>query len=163
MWPLQSGYYPSDDDLRWWQFGDSTLNALKTFQVGWWAGVMQGDAAECCSQHAAILLLQAAAAAVAHGLSFCTMGACLECAHPSQASTFRPLCPPPSLQACSGLPESGVADPRTWCALLGADASPAVLDTLRSENSDDEDMANSDRVWLMGEQRWEDRSRVKRK
>ena len=28
------GFYPSDDDLRWWQFGDSTVAALKTFQAG---------------------------------------------------------------------------------------------------------------------------------
>jgi hypothetical protein len=31
---LQSaGYYCGEDDMRWWQFGSSTLDALKTFQV----------------------------------------------------------------------------------------------------------------------------------
>jgi hypothetical protein len=32
------------------------------------------------------------------------------------------------LQACNGLPESGVCDERTWLALLGADATPEDLD-----------------------------------
>ena len=68
------------------------------------------------------------------------------------------------MQACNGLPESGVADPATWRALLGAGASPADLDTLRSEDSADDDLGNTaDRVWLMGEQRWEDRGRLKKK
>jgi len=91
-----AGFDPGEEDARWWQFGDSTLNALKTFQ------------------------------------------------------------------ACSGLPESGVVDPGTWKALLGADAVPAEVDRLRSGASDDEDLAdvqNGGRVWLMGEQRWENRSR----
>jgi hypothetical protein len=33
-----------------------------------------------------------------------------------------------ALQACNGLPESGVCDERTWLALLGADAKPEDLD-----------------------------------
>lgn len=28
------GFYAHDEDRLWWQFGYSTLNALKTFQVG---------------------------------------------------------------------------------------------------------------------------------
>jgi hypothetical protein len=28
------GYYCGDDEMRWWQFGEATANALKTFQVG---------------------------------------------------------------------------------------------------------------------------------
>ena len=27
------GFYPSEDDMRWWCFGDGTLAALKTFQA----------------------------------------------------------------------------------------------------------------------------------
>ncbi len=27
------GYHCGDDDMRWWQFGDATLNALKYYQV----------------------------------------------------------------------------------------------------------------------------------
>jgi hypothetical protein len=32
------------------------------------------------------------------------------------------------LQACSGLPESGVCDERTWLALLGPEATPEDLE-----------------------------------
>ncbi|KAG2494501.1 hypothetical protein HYH03_007270 [Edaphochlamys debaryana] len=95
-----AGFHPSDDDMRWWQFGDTTNNALRYFQ------------------------------------------------------------------GCSGLPESGVADERTWRALLGPDAQPSDMFSLKLEkqaNSDDEDNgfeADMDgvtkgRVWLIGEQRWE--------
>jgi peptidoglycan hydrolase-like protein with peptidoglycan-binding domain len=94
----RQGYHVGDDDLYWWQFGDGTINALKTFQ------------------------------------------------------------------ACSGLPETGVCDVTTWKRLLGEDAEPSDLASLRSGNSDDEDLSHSNSghmVWLMGEQRWEDRSRMK--
>jgi hypothetical protein len=30
----KAGYHCGDDEMRWWQFGSSTLDALKTFQVG---------------------------------------------------------------------------------------------------------------------------------
>jgi hypothetical protein len=90
-----AGYCAGEDDERWWQFGDSTQAALKTFQ------------------------------------------------------------------ACEGLPESGACDERTWVALLGPGASPADLASLRSGNSDDDDLAEGDgRVWLLGEQRWENRSKL---
>lgn len=94
-----AGFSAGEDDTQWWQFGDTTMNALKTFQ------------------------------------------------------------------ACSGLPESGVCDERTWKALLGSGAVPADLVALQSGKSDDDDLADDGggtRVWLIGEQRWEDRSRVKR-
>lgn len=94
-----AGYYTDEDEARWWNFGDTTLAALKTFQ------------------------------------------------------------------ACSGLPESGVCDSSTWAALLGPRSSPADITTLRSEDSGaEEDLADqhNNRVWLIGEQRWEDRSRLKR-
>lgn len=29
----RQGYHCGDDEMRWWQFGSSTLDALKTFQV----------------------------------------------------------------------------------------------------------------------------------
>lgn len=93
----EAGYNPGDDDVTWWQFGDTTVGALKTFQ------------------------------------------------------------------ACSGLPESGICDSVTWKKLLGADATPAVLRTINSGASDDDDMADDKggtRVWLIGEQRWEDRTKL---
>ncbi|KAI3437857.1 hypothetical protein D9Q98_000303 [Chlorella vulgaris] len=94
----RAGFYPSEDEIRWWTFGDGTLSALKTFQ------------------------------------------------------------------ACSGYPESGVCDGATWRFLLGDDASPSEILNLYTGDSADEDLSeqNTDRVWLLGEQRWEDRSRVKR-
>ena len=92
-----AGYSPGEDDVQWWQFGDSTIAALKTYQ------------------------------------------------------------------ACSGLPESGVADTVTWKKLLGPDASPNDLDNINSGRSDDDDMADDhggSRVWLLGEQRWENLSKM---
>ena len=29
----QNGFWPGDDDMLWWQFGDSTCSAVQTFQV----------------------------------------------------------------------------------------------------------------------------------
>jgi hypothetical protein len=29
----KQGYHCGDDEMRWWQFGSSTVDALKTFQV----------------------------------------------------------------------------------------------------------------------------------
>lgn len=78
--------------MQWWQFGDATANALRTFQ------------------------------------------------------------------ASAGLPESGVCDEVTWRALLGAGASPALIDELRSDDPEyEDDLASSHgegAVWLLGEQRW---------
>lgn len=95
---IQEGYYPDEDEMRWWNFGSSTLAALKTFQ------------------------------------------------------------------ACSGRPESGVCDTGTWQALLGPGASPADIVSLRSEDSElEKDLTEqSDRVWLIGEQRWENRRRLRK-
>jgi peptidoglycan hydrolase-like protein with peptidoglycan-binding domain len=90
-----AGYYPGEDDVRWWTFGSETLAAVKT------------------------------------------------------------------AQACNGLPESGVSCAATWRLLLGEGATPGDLATLRSGNSDDEDLEfQGDRVWLIGEQRWENRRRT---
>ena len=92
-----AGYWPSEDDLQWWQFGDSTVTAIKTFQ------------------------------------------------------------------ACNGMAESGTCDERVWKALLGKDAHPSMIDGIKSGKSDDEDLATDgtdNRVWLIGEQRWEDRSKL---
>ena len=61
------------------------------------------------------------------------------------------------LQACSHLPETGVADEATWRALLGADAHPSDIGLLLSGTEDDVDMTaeSEDRgVWLVGEQRF---------
>ncbi|PSC70776.1 peptidoglycan binding [Micractinium conductrix] len=69
-----------------------------------------------------------------------------------------------TFQACNGYPESGVCDAATWRLLLGDDADPSEIYNLETGDSADEDLGNQtgDRVWLMGEQRWEDRSRVRR-
>lgn len=61
------------------------------------------------------------------------------------------------LQACNGLPESGVCDERTWKALLGADATPADVEAIRGDESmyeDDMSAPHEGAVWLLGEQRW---------
>lgn len=97
-----AGFAADEDEVRWWHFGDTTLNAVKTFQ------------------------------------------------------------------ACCGIPESGICDDRTWKSLLGADSKPEDVFTLHSGLSDDEDLAdgggaaNGRGVWLIGEQRWEDRSKLHR-
>lgn len=93
----QAGYWPGEDDVQWWQFGDSTMAAIKTFQ------------------------------------------------------------------ACNGMAESGTCDERVWKALIGPDAAPDMIDSIKSGKSDDEDLAldgRDNRVWLIGEQRWEDRSKL---
>ena len=64
------------------------------------------------------------------------------------------------LQACSHLPETGVADEATWKSLLGADARPEDIALLLSGGEDDVDMTEEmqDRgVWLVGEQRFSKR------
>ena len=40
-------------------------------------------------------------------------------------------------------------------ALLGADAEPSDIIQIKSGDSTDEDMQGTERVWLLGEQRWE--------
>jgi len=88
----REGYYPGEDDIRWWTYGDTTVTAVKTFQ------------------------------------------------------------------ACQGMPESGVVDIKMWGVLMGGDAVPSDIYKIKSGESDDDDLAQNwdgDRVWLMGEQRWE--------
>jgi hypothetical protein len=58
-------------------------------------------------------------------------------------------------QACNGLAETGVSDEATWKALLGASASPSDVLELKSGDDTDDDLQENDRVWLLGEQRWE--------
>lgn len=49
-----------------------------------------------------------------------------------------------------------MADAATWKSLLGADAEPSDVLSLKSGDSTDEDLGGMDeRVWLLGEQRWE--------
>ena len=62
-----------------------------------------------------------------------------------------------TFQACAGLPESGVADPTTWVALLGPDATPEDGAKLSAGDGTDDDMlghAHDGAVFLLGEQRW---------
>lgn len=61
-------------------------------------------------------------------------------------------------QACNELSETGVADAATWKALLGADAQPSDIIHIKSGDITDEDMQGTERVWLLGEQRWEVRN-----
>ena len=30
---MQKGFWPGEDDMLWWQFGDATCSAVQTFQV----------------------------------------------------------------------------------------------------------------------------------
>ena len=62
-----------------------------------------------------------------------------------------------TFQACAGLPESGVADPRTWLALLGVGATPADGAALSAGDHTDDDMLGGHHdgmIFLVGEQRW---------
>lgn len=59
------------------------------------------------------------------------------------------------MQACNNLSETGVADSATWKSLLGPNAQPSDLADVRSGDRTDEDMQGGERVWLLGEQRWE--------
>ncbi len=64
------------------------------------------------------------------------------------------------LQACSHLPETGVADESTWKVLLGTDAQPGDIGHLLSGNENDLDLTEQTRdqgVWLVGEQRFSKR------
>lgn len=62
------------------------------------------------------------------------------------------------MQAVSRLSETGVSDPATWQALMGAGAAPPDLLSLHAADSAyDDDMAGHQHdgaVWLLGEQRW---------
>ena len=58
-------------------------------------------------------------------------------------------------QACHGLAETGVSDEATWKALLGASACPQDILELKSGDDTDDDLQENDKVWLLGEQRWE--------
>jgi peptidoglycan hydrolase-like protein with peptidoglycan-binding domain len=68
-----------------------------------------------------------------------------------------------TFQACAGLPETGVANEALWRALAEPGTAPADLQDVRSGGSDDEDLefTGEDRVFLLGENRWEDRSRLR--
>lgn len=62
---------------------------------------------------------------------------------------------PHAVQASAGLPQTGIADDDTWQALLGPHAEPSDIDTLFSDNENDQDMCGNNKgVWLLGEQRW---------
>ena len=62
-----------------------------------------------------------------------------------------------TFQACSSLPESGVADAATWVALLGPGATPEDGAALSARDGTDDDMLGPQHegaVYLVGEQRW---------
>lgn len=59
------------------------------------------------------------------------------------------------VQACHGLPETGVADEGTWQRLMKPEAEPADIHKVISNDETDDDMqASEGKVWLLGEQRW---------
>ena len=61
-----------------------------------------------------------------------------------------------TFQACNGLPQSGVADTLTWEKLAGEGKSMQdICRIVEKEQMYEEDLTKSDRVWLIGEQRWE--------
>eukprot|EP01024_Parvocaulis_polyphysoides_P044370 TRINITY_DN4086_c0_g1_i7.p1 TRINITY_DN4086_c0_g1~~TRINITY_DN4086_c0_g1_i7.p1 ORF type:complete len:633 (+),score=134.51 TRINITY_DN4086_c0_g1_i7:104-1900(+) len=91
----RKGFYCGGEDTEWWQFGNSTLEALKTFQE------------------------------------------------------------------CNSLPVSGVSDANSWKALLGQNAAPEDVAKIKAGDDTDQDMSDQNgRIWLMGEQRWSDPSRL---
>ena len=131
------GFNPGKEDMQWWQFGDSTYGALQTMQVGLLAATKHLPGKQ--------LLLHLIAA--------------------HSASAEVPMLPggdlnetrARALQACSHLPETGVADESTWKVLLGADAQPSDIGHLLSGNENDVDMTEESQdhgVWLVGEQRF---------
>lgn len=62
---------------------------------------------------------------------------------------------PTGVQACNGLPETGVADERTWQKLMKPGAEPTDIHRVISNDETDDDMqASEGKVWLLGEQRW---------
>ncbi len=60
------------------------------------------------------------------------------------------------VQASYELPESGVATPDTWRALVGPDMAIEDALALTTDSEYDDDMAgdHGGLVWLVGEQRW---------
>lgn len=59
------------------------------------------------------------------------------------------------LQACNGLPETGVADAGTWQKLMKPGSEPIdVLSMHGNDETDDDMQASEGKVWLLGEQRW---------
>ncbi|KAK9839516.1 hypothetical protein WJX81_006803 [Elliptochloris bilobata] len=150
------GFYPDDDEAADWYFGDHTASALTSFQAGRglpetglaakWPILREGDGGrEVHSLH--IALSRAGFSCHEDELEWWQFG----------DTTFSALI---TFQACSGLSESGVADERTWQALLGKTADPATVQSLLSGDDTDTDLTGSHEsqgVWLVGEQRWERR------
>jgi hypothetical protein len=122
------GYYCGDDEMRWWQFGSSTLDALKTFQAcnglpesgatdeRTWLALLGPDATPAELQVCNV-----------YDQAACTFSA-LNC---TELGMPRGLVGAVGNKKFglvkNGLPESGASDERTWLALLGPDATPAQL------------------------------------
>ncbi len=133
-----AGFSCDDDEMSWWQFGPSTQEALRCYQVS----------APCpCAQQAACP-------------DACTLVGARPASHrPPPSLTALPHTPLPLLQASQGLPETGVADERTWRALLGPEAQPSQVYELASEDTaeftrDRGASGGQEGMWLVGEQRW---------
>lgn len=104
------GYYPGDEDIDDFYFGEGTQSALMTMQVG------QGGASRLAVHafHALLLLWHARAA----------------CSNRRRASQQQPHllhavpATTPFPQCCEGLEETGIADAATWAKLLGDSLAP---------------------------------------
>ena len=141
----RQGFSCHEEELEWWQFGDTTYSALLTFQARscdsatgsryYFGG--QKLCAECFGRQFVTWLF----CKLAELQDRCKLWVCA-CRHAQD-----------SLRA-------GVADERTWVALLGEGADPAVVGTMQSGDDTDTDLTSSHEsqgVWLVGEQRWERR------
>lgn len=62
--------------------------------------------------------------------------------------------PEQMLQACNGLPETGVADVGTWKKLMPGSGPSDILGLIGNDETDDDMQASDGKVWLLGEQRW---------
>lgn len=64
---VQKGFWPGEDDMLWWQFGDATCSAVQTFQVGCFFLF-----SSCCIKDA-MISAPAAAQHILHGGSYVTV------------------------------------------------------------------------------------------
>ena len=146
----RAGCWPGEDDVQWWWFGDSTLAALKAYQVCCWCVSVVCVSVICyhccyCQCFHRKTFLSCLRAVACFPLLVCRMQqtAAVSTPHPPQSG--------------ERLPESGVCDAATWQRLLGPGATPDAINDVWGDNDFDADLGEERRgVFLIGEQRWED-------
>ena len=118
----RAGFAVPDEEAEAWFFGEGTESALHTFQVRLWQPCI--TARLPCSLAAAQVWSslsgpheQAGAATALHAAPLVLDGLRSVCS--SRASSEACV---PAMQACQGLPETGLTDMLTWTHLLGEDA-----------------------------------------